>query len=110
MTDTQIITDIANQIEKTLNGKTRTTIVVSLATLLQRAMELVEDYDGTGEWKRSIVESAIREVLRRSCGEESELYAALNALLLQTLPGLIDLIIAGTKGKLKLNARNICTC
>ena len=107
MTDTQIITDIANQIEKTLNGKTRTTIVVSLATLLQRAMELVEDYDGTG---RSIVESAIREVLRRSCGEESELYAALNALLLQTLPGLIDLIIAGTKGKLKLNARNICTC
>ena len=100
MADKEIIEEIIEEISK---GNTSYTLE-TLSTLILRAMELAEAYEGDGRWKKKIVVNSIHSIVARAdMGEETR------KLLHKALPGIVDVIILASKGSTTLNSRcHVC--
>ena len=104
MADVELVSNVVQSI--VLKGGKKP----ALAVMITAAMEAIEEYNGTGAWKKKMVVAIVTECMQRTRVGDNDMDRALDALVISAVPAVIDVIVKASKGSLKINKKACVGC
>ena len=111
MTEEAVVSDIVETLLRVYDKRGRGSLS-DAAVLVQKGMELAEEYEGNGAWRKRVVLASVTAVLHKTTIGSPQTDAAVDAAIIAILPGVIDLVASASKNDVKINQKleENCRC